>query len=294
MATGALFQGKWVDEIPKDAKENGPFKDAITKDGRSGFAPEPGRYELYAAVACPFANRPMIMRRLKGLEAEIGQSEASPKRTDQGWEYVEGPSSTVDHANGKRYIHEIYTLAVPDYTGPASVPALFDRKTKKIVNNESADITRMLDTEYPGPDFYPEPLRAEVDKTISQLGFLLAAPWKLRGPEAGQIAEQLTAFLTTLNSRLTRQRYLVGDRLTEADVIAYTPLVRYAVLFGDALAAASVPRLSSFQHLFAYVRDLHQTKGFGDVVDVEVLRRAGGVVSGREEAEALLKPHGRG
>lgn len=295
---GVLFEGRWVDALPEGAKPTGSFTATIKADGSGEFPAEAGRYHLYASITCPFANRAMIMRELKGLHRSITLGLTVPNRGELGWEFLDGPGSTEDVVNGARYVQEVYKIARADYTGPASVPALFDRETKQMVNNESLQIARMFDTECDAigdgsVSYYPAPLRARIDQTIDELGSLLGAPFKFRGPEGAAMGQRVTAMFTALNQRLGSQRYLAGDVLTEADVAFFPPLVRYDLVFAEGMKVAKVPPVESFPNLHGWLRELAQHPAF-EVVDLEIIRRSGGVVDGLEAMQALRKPHRRG
>ena len=182
---GVLINGQWrEEELPVEYPKDGQFKridsafrDRITADGSSGFKAEPGRYHLYVAYGCPWAHRTLIYRALKKLEGLISISAAIPGVRDYGWTFEDRPDfpeCTPDTVNGFHYLYEAYAAAVPDYTGKVTVPTLWDKKTKRIVNNESSEIIRMFNTEFNGitgdrADFYPAHLRAEIDRINEQV-----------------------------------------------------------------------------------------------------------------------------
>ena len=177
---GVLIDGVWRDEeLPQETAKTGEFKradssfrDRITADGSSGFAAEPNRYHLYVAHGCPWAHRTLIYRALKKLEGAISVAYAIPGIKEQGWTFEKNaafPECTPDTVNGFRYLHEAYTASDQHYTGKVTVPTLWDKKTGRVVNNESSEIIRMLNSEFKGiagddTDFYPAPLRAEIDR----------------------------------------------------------------------------------------------------------------------------------
>ncbi|MDB5664958.1 MAG: glutathione-dependent reductase, partial [Cypionkella sp.] len=177
-----LVDGKWMENWQpiqaKDAeggfvRQQSSFRNWITPDGASGFRAEAGRYHLYVALICPWASRTLIARKLKGLEQAITVSVVEPTLTDQGWRFGDYSGSTVDHLHGATYIHELYTRADPQVSGRATVPVLWDKHTDTIVNNESADIVRMMNSGFgdlaSGPDLYPEALRPEIDALNDQI-----------------------------------------------------------------------------------------------------------------------------
>src|SRR6202041_1460566 len=177
---GVLIDGKWTDgELPQETSQAGQFKrvdsvfrDRITADGSSGFKAEPGRYHLYVAHGCPWAHRTLIYRALKKLDGAISVAYASPGMKEQGWTFEDNPKfpeSLPDRVNGFHYLHEAYTASDPHYTGKVTVPTLWDGKQKRVVNNESSEIVRMLNAEFKtvagnDTDFYPPALRAEIDR----------------------------------------------------------------------------------------------------------------------------------
>jgi len=151
---GLLIEGKWSnewytpDEMGRFIRSEAAFRDYVTADGSSGLKAEPGRYHLYVSHACPWSTRAVILRKLKGLEEAISMSVVDPFMGDDGWYFSDGANCTEDHVNHKKFLHEVYTLAKPDYTGRVTVPVLWDKQTGRIVSNESRDIIRMLDKEF--------------------------------------------------------------------------------------------------------------------------------------------------
>ncbi len=315
---GLLIDGKWHDEW-YDTKSTGgrfvrqdaAFRNRVTADGSSGFAAEPGRYHLYVSLACPWAHRTLIFRRLKNLENVVSLSIVDPLMAEHGWTFSEGPGCIPDSVNGARYLHQIYTAAKPDYSGRVTVPVLWDKKEKTIVNNESSEIIRMFNSEFnafgdPHPDFYPEGLREEIDSLNARIysdvnngvykcGFATAQ-------EAYQ--EAFVALFTTLDmleERLGRKRYLVGPDTTEADWRFFTTLVRFdAVYVGH--FKCNLRRIADYPNLSNYLRDLYQTPGVAETVNFEHIKRhyyeshktinPTGIVPLGPELN-LLAPHGR-
>ncbi len=285
---GQLIDGVWRDQArPVSAdgrflRADTQFRNWITADGspgptgQGGFKAEPGRYHLYVSLACPWAHRALIMRRLKRLEDAIDVSVVHWHLGANGWELREGPGATGDRLHGLDYLHQVYTRARPDYTGRASVPVLWDLQTGTIVNNESAEIIRMLNAAFDragadGPDFYPEPLRPAIDainqrvyETVNngvyRAGFA-------RSQEAyEEAATALFATLDHLEELLASQRYLAGDRITEADWRLFTTLVRFdAVYVGH--FKCNLRRLVDYPNLWAYARELYQVPGVAETVD---------------------------
>jgi glutathionyl-hydroquinone reductase len=287
---GLLVDGKWHDRW-YDTDESGgrfvrqaaKFHDWIRADGSSPFSPEAGRYHLYVSLACPWAHRTLIVRALTGLEEAIEISVVHPDMLENGW-VLEGdfPGTTGDGLGHARFLYEIYLKARPDYTGRVTVPVLWDRSTSTIVNNESSEIIRMLSSELAGLarhpyDFYPEPLRQEIDAVNARVYETVNNGVYRCGFATEQAAyeeafDELFATLDWLEARLEKQRYLVGNRLTEADVRLFTTLVRFdSVYFGHFKCNAR--RLVDYPNLWSYTRDLYQRPAIGRTVDFDHIKR---------------------
>jgi putative glutathione S-transferase len=268
---GRLVDGRWTNEWYDTKSTGGRFV--------------PGRYHLYVSLACPWAHRTLIFRKLKKLEGAIPLSVVHPHMAENGWSFG-NPDATGggigDAVNGVRHLHEVYTKADPHYTGRVTVPVLWDRKEGTIVNNESSEIIRMFNSEFDGfgdasVDFYPEAHRAEIDAVnafvypnvnngVYRCGFATTQ-------EAYEEAfRDLFAALDELDSRLRRQRYLVGDRLTEADWRLFTTLVRFdAVYVGH--FKCNLRRISDYPALSGYLRELYQVPGVAETTDFEHIKR---------------------
>jgi putative glutathione S-transferase len=319
---GRLIDGKWSDEW-YDTKSNdgrfvrkeSAFREWIRADGSTAYAPEAGRYHLYVSLACPWAHRTLIGRRLKGLEDAISVSVVHPLMAEKGWAFGnpdDTPGVTGDAVLGKQFLHEIYTAADARYTGRVTVPVLWDRERATIVSNESSEILRMLNAEFialadASVDLYPESLRAEIDEInafvypkvnngVYRCGF---ATTQAAYEEA---FAQLFEALGELDARLAGRRYLVGDRLTEADWRLFTTLVRFdAVYVGH--FKCNLRRIADYPKLSGYLRELYQVPGVAETVDFEHIKRhyyashdtinPTGVVPLGPELD-LDRPHGRG
>lgn len=283
---GVLIEGQWRDQdLPQETGASGAFqridsrfRDRITADGSSGFKAEPGRYHLYVAYGCPWAHRTLIFRALKKLEGAISVSHAIPGLKAQGWTFEANPAfpeCVPDTVNGFHYLHEAYSASEPRYTGKVTVPTLWDKKTKRIVNNESSEIIRMLNSEFRGiagddRDYYPAPLRAEIDglndliyRTVNngvyRCGFA-------RSQEAYEAAyDAVFATLDELEGRLGRQRYLVGRQITEADWRLFPTLVRFDLAY-NSLFKCNRQRIADFPNLLNYMRELYQVPGIAATV----------------------------
>jgi putative glutathione S-transferase len=288
----ALIDGVWHGEIEDTpdlraafARHQGRFRRWVTPDGGSGFPAEAGRYRLYACYACPWAHRTILYRKLKGLESIIGISVLHPRwGGPNGWRFGDTDMSTVDHAGGRRYLHEVYATAASDYSGRVTVPVLWDEARDTIVSNESADIIRMLNAAFDGVggdptvDFYPAPLRDAIDRLN---GFLLpnvCAGVYRAGFARSQVAYDravgnLFASLDELEERLGDGRpYLLGERVTESDWHLFTCLCRFDAVYHGALRC-NLRRLIDYPRLCAYARRLHEMPGVAETVHLDHIKR---------------------
>ena len=283
---GIVVDGQWQDEeLPEETgaagefrRKESRFRDRITADGSSGFKAEAGRYHLYVAYNCPWAHRTLIFRALKKLDRAISVAYALPAIREQGWTFGADPAypeSTPDAVNGFRYLHQAYTATDPHYTGKVTVPTLWDIKTKRVVNNESSEIIRMLNSEFRGiagddTDYYPAPLRAEIDR-VNELVYANVNNGVYRcGFARTQAAyeaayDALFATLDELESRLGRQRYLVGRQITEADWRLFPTLVRFDVAYFS-LFKCNKKRIQDYPNLWNYTRELYQVPGIAATV----------------------------
>jgi putative glutathione S-transferase len=291
---GLLINGIWQEHEAEAAPEGHferketAFRNWVTPDGRpgpsgtDGFGAMAGRYHLYVSLACPWAHRTLIMRALKGLEAIIPVSVTHWLMGDQGWTFAGGERVVPDPLYNSRYIHELYTRADGEYTGRASVPVLWDQHTQTIVNNESAEIIRMLGSAFdavgarPG-DFYPRPLRGEIDDVNLRVYDTLNNGVYKAGFATTQAAyekavEPLFDTLDWLEDRLSHSRFVCGDTLTEADIRLFTTLVRFdAVYYGH--FKCNVRRIVDYRNLWAYTRDIFQFPGVAATVDLGHIKR---------------------
>ena len=282
---GVLIDGQWRDEeLPQERGQGGDFRradsrfrDRITADGSSGFKAEAGRYHLYVAHGCPWAHRTLIFRVLKNLAGAISVAYAVPGLKDEGWMYEANaafPDCTPDTVNGFRYLHQAYTASDPHYTGKVTVPTLWDKKTRRIVNNESPEIIRMLNSEFKGIandlDLYPSPLRAEIDR-INDVVYANVNNGVYRCGFARTQAAYDAAYdalfqtLDELEARLGRQRYLAGRQITEADWRLFPTLVRFDVAYFS-LFKCNRQRIADFPNLSNYMRELYAVPGIAATV----------------------------
>ncbi|MBB4284538.1 glutathione S-transferase family protein [Roseospira goensis] len=280
---GLLIDGVWHrdDETAgrggRFERQASTFRDWISADGSTPYPAAAGRYHLYVSLACPWAHRTLIVRRLKGLTDAVGVSVVDPLMGESGWTLPEG----ADPINGARALHEIYTRARPDYTGRVTVPVLWDTRTGTIVSNESADIIRMLNHGFgalaSGPDLYPAPLRAEIDRMNAKLYDTLNNGVYKAGFATTQAAyeEAVAAVFETLDAmeaRLAHQRYLVDGAITEADWRAFTTLIRFDAVYHGHFKC-NVRRVEDYPNLAGYVRELYQVPGVAATVDLDQIKR---------------------
>ncbi|GLS86961.1 glutathione-dependent reductase [Cypionkella aquatica] len=285
-----LVDGKWTENWQpvqaKDAaggfvRQQSTFRNWVTADGSSGFKAEAGRYHLYVALICPWASRTLMARKIKGLEQAITVSVVEPALTDQGWRFGTYPGSTPDHLHNATYMHEIYTRADPHVSGRATVPVLWDKHTDSLVNNESADILRMLNAGFgslaSGPDLYPEALRAEIDALNDAIYPNLNNGVYRAGFATTQTAYE-TAFadvfasLGDLESRLSDSRlYLHGDALTETDIRAFVTLIRFDAAY-HGLFKTNLKRIADYPHLQAYMLRILGLPGVRETVSIDHIK----------------------
>lgn len=293
-----LVNGKWTaDWHPVQATDDkGGFvrqvsglRNWITPDGAAGptgeggFKAEAGRYHLYVALICPWASRTLIARVLKGLEQLVSVSVVAPELTDQGWRFGGYPGADLDSLNGASYMHEIYTRADPHYTGRATVPVLWDKQRQTIVNNESADILRMLNSGFgeladPGFDLYPQDLRAEIDALNERIyprlnnGVYRAGFATTQGAYEEAFAD-VFGMLDELETLLEGQGpFLFGERLTETDVRLFVTLVRFDAAY-HGLFKCNLRRLKDYPALSAYLARMLAIPGIRETVSIEHIKR---------------------
>lgn len=282
---GLLVDGKWHDQWYDTKKSGGEFiredsqfhgwlhaPNASIPSGRRAFPAESGRYHLFVSLACPWAHRTLIFRKLKGLESHIGVTVVEPHMLSNGWEFAQGG----DDLYGFSYLYQLYLKANPDYTGRVTVPVLWDKQEETVVNNESSEIIRFFNEAFNDltedeQDFYPEHLRVAIDRIndkvyhninngVYRCGFATTQP----AYEKAYVT--LFDTLDEVESILGRQRYLAGDQITEADWRLFTTLVRFdAVYYGH--FKTNRHRIADFPHLANYLRELYQYPGIAETVD---------------------------
>lgn len=290
-----LVNGKWVsDAVAASEMKDGAFHREPTKfrnwltadggpgpDGQPGFMAEPGRFQLFVSYLCPWASRTLMMRSLKGLTDIISVSIAEPAIGENGWEFAT-PVDAGDKVGLIRFLHQLYTASEPAYTGKVSVPVLWDRKEGRIVNNESADIIRMLNTAFDGitgdaGDFYPEPLRPTVDEWNALIYDTLnngvyRAGFASQQAAYEEAARGVFATLDKLEAHLASNRYIAGEYFTEADIRAFVTLIRFDAAYHGAFKC-NIRRLSDYPNLSGYVREIYQWPGIRETVRIDQIKK---------------------
>jgi len=294
---GLLIDGKWHDKWYDTDKTGGKFEREAARfrnwvtadgspgpDGEGGFKAEAGRYHLYVSMACPWAHRTLIFRKLKGLEKHISVSVVHPDMLENGWEFRPDSEQHRDHLHGFRFMHQLYTKAAPEYSGRVTVPTLWDKKKETIASNESAEIIRMFNSAFDGLegvrtglDFYPEKLQGEIDEVNARVydtvnNGVYKAGFATAQDKYEEAYKALFNSLDWLEERLSTQRYLVGGQLTEADWRLFTTLIRFDAVYYSHFKC-NRQRISDFPALSAYVRDLYQVAGVSETVDIDQIKR---------------------
>ncbi len=291
---GLLVDGEWHQQWYDTASSGGRFVRAqssyrnwITPDGsagptgEAGFTAEAGRYHLYVSLACPWAHRALIIRKLKRLEEMISVSVVHWRMLDHGWTFEDGPGVVPDPIHDADYLYQVYQAADPGYTGRVTVPLLWDKRRATIVNNESADILRMLASAFDGVgaapgDFYPQDLRTDIDELNARIYDRVNNGVYRSGFATTQAAyeEAVTPLFETLDwleQRLERSRYLLGERLTEADIRLFTTLVRFDPVYHGHFKC-NLRQITSYPNLWGFTRDIYQLPGVSDTVNFEHIK----------------------
>lgn len=292
---GLLVDGKWHDQWYDTQSTGGrfvrtdaQFRNWITPDGSAGpsgtggFRAEPGRYHLYVSLACPWANRVLILRALKGLEQMISVSVVNPYMGEHGWTFGPGPGVVADPVGQANYLYEVYLRAQPDYSGRVTVPVLWDLERKTIVSNESSEIIRMLNSAFDGicaseGDYAPEELLPQIDSINAEVydainNGVYKVGFATRQDVYEREVTKLFAYLDLLEIKLGQQRYLVGDRITEADWRLFTTLIRFDAVYHGHFKC-NLKRLSDYENLWSYTRELYQWRGIADTVNFDHIKQ---------------------
>lgn len=322
---GLLIDGQWHDQWYDTDSNDGrfvrseaQFRNWITADGspgptgEGGFAAEPGRYHLYVSLACPWAHRTLIFSKLKNLESMISVSVVNPLMLENGWTFEDGEGVVPDPLHHARYLYQVYKAADPEYSGRVTVPLLWDKQQSRPVNNESAEIIRMLNSAFdevgarPG-DYYPPALQHEIDRINAKIYDTVNNGVYKSGFATTQAAYEeavtgLFATLDELDERLATRRYLLGEQITEADWRLFTTLVRFDAVYYSHFKC-NLKRIKDYEHLSAYVRELYQWPGVAETVNMEHIKNhyyrshANINPTGIVPVGPLLdfdRPHGRG
>ncbi len=289
---GLLVEGRWQDQWyeSKDGtfqREQAQRRHWLTADGRpgptgiGGFAAEAGRCHLYVSLACPWAHRTLILRKLKGLESLIDVSVVSFLMLENGWTFDKAHGSTGDKLGDLKFLHQRYTTDTADYTGRVTVPVLWDKQTNRIVNNESAEIIRMFNSAFDeltgnDLDFYPAPLRNEIDAMNERIypavnNGVYRAGFATSQQAYEEAFDELFAELDRLEQLLDANRYLTGEYLTEADIRLFTTLIRFdAVYYGH--FKCNLRRIADYPNLSNWLREIYQWPGIAETVSFEHIK----------------------
>lgn len=285
---GMLNNGQWQEEALVERNEDGSFvrqmsafRGKITTDPQNPFQPEAGRYHLYISYACPWASRTLIFRTLKGLEDVISLSSVDPHMQDKGWEFGVSDSDTADPINHAHYLSELYVKADPHYTGRVTVPVLWDKKNQTVVNNESSAIMRMLNSAFNAfatnsYDFYPEALQKDIDD-INEFIYenVNNGVYKCGFADTQQAYDEafdaLFNALEVLEQRLSKQRYLVGKQITEADWRLFPTLIRFDSIYVGHFKC-NLKRIEDCPNLANYLREFYQVPGIKQTVNLPEIK----------------------
>jgi glutathionyl-hydroquinone reductase len=269
MKARAQFPGEQSQD-GRFVRQGDAFRGWVSADGHTGFPAVPGRYHLYVSLACPWAHRTIIMRKLKGLETAIGMTVVDPIRDERGWHY------------GKHFLSELYFATDPSYRGRVTVPVLWDPQTKRVVSNSDDDILRMFETEFeafakPGPDFYPPALRAQIDDLNEEIyrnvnDCVYQAGFATSQAAYEEAAYRLFAALDALEQRLATRRYLFGSQPVETDWRLFVTLIRFDPVYVGHFKC-NLRRIFDYTNLYGYLRDLYQYPGVAETVDFDHIKR---------------------
>lgn len=285
---GLLIEGKWHDEWYKADKQGKfvrpetQFHNKVTADGSSGFRAEAGRYHLYVSLACPWAHRTLIMRKLKKLEDAISVSVVNPEMLENGWTFDDYDGVIADSINHASYLHQVYTAARANYSGRVTVPVLWDKQTQTIVCNESREILRMLCTEFDAiadasVNYCPEDLKTRIDDTITAIyepinnGVYRSGFAKSQSAYEEAVTELFNA-LDHWNDVLGKQPYLCGNVITEADWCLFTTLYRFDSVYVNHFKC-NIRRIVDYGNLWSYVRELYQLPGVASTCNMDHIKR---------------------
>ena len=291
---GLLVDGQWHDQWydtdstgGKFERSESQFRNWVTADGSAGpsgvagFNAEAGRYHLYVSLACPWAHRTLIFRKLKGLESMISVSVVNPFMREHGWTFIEDTGVVADPLFQATYMHQIYTKADPKYSGRVTIPVLWDKQQNVMVSNESSEIIRMFNSAFdeigakPG-DYYPEALRTEIDRVNEHVYDTINNGVYKAGFATSQKAYELAVSplfeaLDELVHRFSKQRYLVGEQITEADWRLFTTLIRFDAVYHGHFKC-NLKQIEDYPHVAGYMRELYQWPGVAETVNMQHIK----------------------
>ena len=292
---GLLVEGKWQDQWYDTEATGGRFQRDLTRfrswvtvdgsagpSGSDGFKAEPNRYHLYVSLACPWAHRTLIFRKLKGLEDMISVSAVHPLMHENGWTFQDGPGVIADPIFNADYMYQIYTAAQSDYTGRVTVPVLWDKKNNTIVSNESSEIIRMFNSAFDevgankDVNFLPEDLRGKIDELNDFIypninNGVYKSGFATTQEAYDEAVVDLFKALDTIEARLENNRYLTGDSITEADWRLFTTLIRFDPVYVGHFKC-NIRRIVDYPNLWGYTRDLYQVPGVAETVNMDHIK----------------------
>lgn len=292
---GLLVEGKWQDQWYDTEATGGRFQRDLSRfrswvtvdgsagpSGSDGFKAEPNRYHLYVSLACPWAHRTLIFRKLKGLEDMISVSAVHPLMHENGWTFEDGPGVIADPIFNADYMYQIYTAAQSDYTGRVTVPVLWDKKNNIIVSNESSEIIRMFNSAFDevgankDVNFLPEDLRGKIDELNDFIypninNGVYKSGFATTQEAYDEAVVDLFKALDTIEARLENNRYLTGDSITEADWRLFTTLIRFDPVYVGHFKC-NIRRIVDYPNLWGYTRDLYQVPGVAETVNMDHIK----------------------
>lgn len=292
---GLLVEGKWQDQWYDTEATGGRFQRDLSRfrswvtvdgsagpSGSDGFKAEPNRYHLYVSLACPWAHRTLIFRKLKGLEGMISVSAVHPLMHENGWTFQDGPGVIADPIFNADYMYQIYTAAQSDYTGRVTVPVLWDKKNNTIVSNESSEIIRMFNSAFDevgankDVNFLPEDLRGKIDELNDFIypninNGVYKSGFATTQEAYDEAVVDLFKALDTIEARLENNRYLTGDSITEADWRLFTTLIRFDPVYVGHFKC-NIRRIVDYPNLWGYTRDLYQVPGVAETVNMDHIK----------------------
>lgn len=292
---GLLVEGKWQDQWYDTEATGGRFQRDLSRfrnwvtidgsagpSGSDGFKAEPNRYHLYVSLACPWAHRTLIFRKLKGLEDMISVSAVHPLMHENGWTFQDGPGVIADPIFNADYMYQVYTAAQSDYTGRVTVPVLWDKKNNTIVSNESSEIIRMFNSAFDevgankDVNFLPEDLRVEIDELNDFIypninNGVYKSGFATTQEAYDEAVVDLFKALDTIEARLENNRYLTGDSITEADWRLFTTLIRFDPVYVGHFKC-NIRRIVDYPNLWGYTRDLYQVPGVAETVNMDHIK----------------------